>query len=154
MAYVGCSAPRAHCSVPRLPATSLQTICSHSPYIHQLHLYRILQPKRGWKYVRIPASFIISPGVAERRSRSKNITIRGRVVPLALVCFCDSTLFSDIELRTQARRKIRVAKQYHIQFSVGDTLRLTKKAKEKNNCISWDDIFYLWVHANCPTLSN
>ena len=43
----------------------------------------------GYKYVRTSASFIISP--AERGSRAKIITIRGGVVPLALLCFCDLT---------------------------------------------------------------
>ncbi|KAH0826228.1 hypothetical protein J3R83DRAFT_5686 [Lanmaoa asiatica] len=56
--------------------------------------------------------------------------------------FSENSLFSDIELRTQARRKFHAAKQYHVQFSVGDTLRSTKNAKEKKNCTSWDDVFY------------
>ena len=90
--------------------------------------------------------------MTERGSRAKDITIKGSVVQ-ALVCFCD-LIFSDIELRTQARRKLGVAKQYHIQFSVGDTLRSTKNAKKKNNRISWDEVFYLWVHMDCATPSN
>jgi hypothetical protein len=36
---------------------------------------------------------------------------------------------SDIELRTPARRKL-VARQYYVQFSVGDTSRSTNSAKE------------------------
>jgi hypothetical protein len=46
-----------------------------------------------------------------------------------------------IEFRSQARRKLGVAKQYHIQFSVGGTLWATKNAK-KINRISWDDVLY------------
>jgi hypothetical protein len=91
--------------------------------------------------------------VAERGSRAKNITIRGGVVPLALVCFRDVTL-SDIELFSQARRKRRLPKQYRIQFSVRDTLRSTKNARKKANQISWDDVLYLWVHMHCFTPSN
>ncbi|KAH0826236.1 hypothetical protein J3R83DRAFT_5695 [Lanmaoa asiatica] len=71
---------------------------------------------------RLPSLF--SREYAECESRAKNITIR------------------NIELRTQARRQFHAAKQYHVQFSVGDTLRSTKNAKEKKNCTSWDDVFY------------
>ncbi|KAF8550280.1 hypothetical protein OG21DRAFT_437731 [Imleria badia] len=50
----------------------------------------------------------------------------------------------DIELRTEARRKLPVARQYYVQFSVGDTTRATKSAKEvKNqNGTSWNEILY------------
>ncbi|KAH0834198.1 hypothetical protein J3R83DRAFT_11510 [Lanmaoa asiatica] len=47
-----------------------------------------------------------------------------------------------IELRTPARRKLQVARQYQVQFSVGDTPRSTKQAKEKKNYTSWDEILY------------
>ena len=61
-------------------------------------------------------------------------------------------LYSDIEFRTRAKRKLRVAKQYHIQFSVGDTLKSTKNARKKKNRISWDDVLYLWVHIHVIAL--
>ena len=69
---------------------------SQGPHVHQPtnHLfslavvsqYTTIHPKHGYKYVRILlASFVVSPGVAERSFRAKNITIKGGVVPLALV---------------------------------------------------------------------
>ena len=50
----------------------------------------------------------------------------------------------DIELHTQARRKLLVARQYYIEFSVGDVSRSTNRAKEAKNRTSWDNVFYLW----------
>lgn len=52
-------------------------------------------------------------------------------------------IFLGIELRTPAWRKLLVARQYQIQFSVDDTPRLTKQAKEKKNCVSWNENLYL-----------
>jgi len=56
------------------------------------------------------------------------------------------SFLSDIELRTQAGHKLPVARQFHVQFSIGDTSRSTNNAKEKKNLTSWDNCFYLWVH--------
>ncbi|KAF8548063.1 hypothetical protein OG21DRAFT_1607113 [Imleria badia] len=44
----------------------------------------------------------------------------------------------DIELHTQKRRKLPVARQFYIEFSVGDTLRSTDIAKEANNRTFWE----------------
>jgi hypothetical protein len=52
---------------------------------------------------------------------------------------------SDIELGTPARRKL-VARQYYVQFSVGDTSRSTNSVKEAKIRTSWDETFHLWVH--------
>lgn len=52
-------------------------------------------------------------------------------------------LLSDIELRTLARRKFPLARQYRIAFSVGNSSRSTKNAKEKKNRTSWEETFYL-----------
>lgn len=51
----------------------------------------------------------------------------------------------DIELRTQTRRKLPVATQYYIEFSVGDISQPTITAKEAKNRTSWDNILYLLV---------
>ncbi|KAN0076754.1 hypothetical protein V8E55_010609 [Tylopilus felleus] len=48
----------------------------------------------------------------------------------------------DIELRTLARRKFPLARQYRIAFSVGNSSRSTKNAKEKKNRTSWEETFY------------
>lgn len=64
------------------------------------------------------------------------------------------TFLLDIELRTEARRKLPVARQYYIQFSVGDTLRATNSAKEVKSRTVWNEIFYLWVHDRCFTSEN
>ena len=53
---------------------------------------------------------------------------------------------SDIKVRTQAGRNLPVARQFYVQFSIGDTSRSTNSAKEKKNLTSWDNAFYLWVH--------
>jgi hypothetical protein len=53
---------------------------------------------------------------------------------------------SDIELRTPARRKLTVAREYYVQLSVGDTSRSTNSVKEANILTSWGETFYLWVH--------
>ena len=45
---------------------------------------------------------------------------------------------SDIELHTQKRRKPPVARQFYIDFSVGDTLRSTDIAKEVKNRTFWE----------------
>ena len=65
--------------------------------------------------------------------------------PGSTQCYLLISFLADIQLRTPARRKLLVAKQYLVHFSVDDTSRSTKHAKEKNNCTSWDEIFYLWV---------
>ncbi|KAG8215380.1 WD40-repeat-containing domain protein [Butyriboletus roseoflavus] len=49
---------------------------------------------------------------------------------------------NDIQLRTPARRRLLVATRYQIQFSVDDTPRSTKQAKEKMNCVSWNENLY------------
>ncbi|KAI9569410.1 hypothetical protein HD554DRAFT_2328018, partial [Boletus coccyginus] len=48
----------------------------------------------------------------------------------------------DIELQTQAPRKMPLARQYYVQFTVGDTSRSTDGAKEARNRTSWDKNFY------------
>ena len=58
-------------------------------------------------------------------------------------CFMRTNFLSDIELRTQVRRKLPVARQYYIRFTVGDTSRSTQNAKETKNRTSWESIFYL-----------
>ncbi|KAI9460413.1 hypothetical protein HD554DRAFT_2316824, partial [Boletus coccyginus] len=50
--------------------------------------------------------------------------------------------FSDIGLRTQARRKMPVARKYYVHLFVDDASRSTVSAKEARNCTTWDEIFY------------
>ncbi|KAG6373795.1 hypothetical protein JVT61DRAFT_5940 [Boletus reticuloceps] len=45
----------------------------------------------------------------------------------------------DIKLHNPARRKLPAARQYYVQFSVGDTSRSTNTAKEVGNRTSWDN---------------
>ena len=56
-----------------------------------------------------------------------------------------ASYLSDIELRTQAppRGKLRVARQYYVQFSVGDISRSTISVKEAESRTSWAETFYL-----------
>ena len=61
------------------------------------------------------------------------------------------SFLSDIELRTSARRKLPVARQYYVQFCVGDTSRSTSTVKEAQSRIFWDEDLYLWVHV--PSLT-
>ncbi|KAG6382047.1 hypothetical protein JVT61DRAFT_683 [Boletus reticuloceps] len=61
---------------------------------------------------------------AERGYRAKIVTIK------------------DIELHAFARRKLPVARQFYVEFSVGDTLRSTDSAKESKNRTSWDKTFH------------
>lgn len=56
-----------------------------------------------------------------------------------------ANFLSDIEVRTQTRRNLPIARQYYIEFSVGDTSRLTNHVKEAKNRTFWDNVFYLWV---------
>ncbi|KAI9573464.1 hypothetical protein HD554DRAFT_2035274 [Boletus coccyginus] len=52
-------------------------------------------------------------------------------------------IVKDFELRARAQRKIPVARQYYIQFTVGATSRSTNSGKETRNRTSWDKVFYL-----------
>lgn len=56
-----------------------------------------------------------------------------------------ANFLSDIEVRTQTRRNLPIARQYYIEFSVGDTSRSTNHVKEAKNRTFWDNVFYLWV---------
>jgi len=56
------------------------------------------------------------------------------------------SFLSDIELHTQTQRKFLGARQFYVQFSIGDTSWSTNNAKEKKNRTFWDNCFYLWVH--------
>ena len=148
------SVPSAH--ILRPAATSLlRTISSHSSSPASPIAYTT-NPAKAWIQICTYISFLrYFPVVAERRSRAKNITIKGRVVARPCV-FLRLDLFPDIELRTQAKDKNGGANQYHIEFSVGDTLWSTKKAKGGNKRTSWNETFdfVLWVPMHCSTPSN
>jgi hypothetical protein len=62
------------------------------------------------------------------------------------------SFLSDIELRTPARRKCSFSRQYYVEFTVGDTSRLTSTAAKTRT--SWDEIFCLWVHVLSLTPEN
>ena len=49
----------------------------------------------------------------------------------------------DIKLRTGTRHKLPLARQFYIEFSVGEASQFTTTAKEANNETSWDKVFYL-----------
>ncbi|KAN0094924.1 hypothetical protein V8E55_003211 [Tylopilus felleus] len=48
----------------------------------------------------------------------------------------------DIELRTRTQRKLPVARQFYVAFSVGEASHVTDSAKEARNRTSWDKVFY------------
>ncbi|KAG6374160.1 hypothetical protein JVT61DRAFT_4810 [Boletus reticuloceps] len=62
-----------------------------------------------------------------------------------------STTIKDIELRIEKQRKFPVARQFYVEFSVGDTLRSTEIATEANNRTSWDKPLY-FVGDGCSVL--
>ena len=64
------------------------------------------------------------------------------------------SFLSDIELRAPTRRKFPVARQYYVQFSVGNTSRSTNTVKEAKRRTSWDESFYLCVHVLCSMPEN
>lgn len=141
-------------------STQLQHIHSSS-YTHQLDLYHNKYHQFDSKYDsecrRVCISTLIALEIllerAECDSRAKKITING-VVTVFSFWYLSIYIFSDIELRTPPRRKFLQARQYQVQFSVGNTPRSTKQTKEKKNRASWDDNFYLCVHVQCLTLVN
>ena len=60
-------------------------------------------------------------------------------------CSCMRHNFlADIKLRTRTRRKLPMARQFYIEFSVGEASpQSTTAAKEAKNETSWDQVFYL-----------
>lgn len=129
--------------------SQLRPICSPSLCLRRLHLYHYGYHQSSskqyseCKHVRISTTFVISLGGVEVVLGQKNLLsmvgLRGSTFHCLLI-----HIFSGIELCTPTRRKLLVAKQYQIQFSVDDTQRSTKPAKEKKNrIISWNDVLYL-----------
>ena len=56
----------------------------------------------------------------------------------------DNLAFSlDIEFHTTAPRKIGPARQYYVKFTVGNTTKSTKSAKEDKDRTTWSNTFYL-----------
>jgi hypothetical protein len=48
-----------------------------------------------------------------------------------------------MEISSAQRRIPGFSRQYQVEFSVGDTSRLTKKAKEMKARTRWDNTFFL-----------
>ena len=80
------------------PRTSL-TICSHWSSSLAPSIAYTTKRVKSWKQTCTYISIVISPGMAERGSRARNITIKGGVVSLSLVCFCDLTFFQTLNFR-------------------------------------------------------
>ena len=92
---------------------------------------------------------------AERAFGRKRSLSKVRLRRYVFRCMRVSFLL-DIELRTPVQGGIKVlpARRYYVQFSVGDTLRLTNTAKETKNRTSWDESLFLLVNVFCFTPAN
>ena len=99
-------------------------------------------------YLHSPVGDVLSVALGRKQSPSK-VGLQRWIFYRMRVSY-----LSDIELRTPARRKLSVARQYYVQFSVGDTERSTNSVKEAKVCTSWDKTFYLWVHILSLTPEN
>ena len=131
----------------RLPTTSFHPtlspviVCSPAspitPWMQPIHL----QVSCTYiDYHHSPVGNVLSSVLGEKQSLSKVRLQRWIVYRMR------ESFLSDIKLRTQAGRKLPVARQFYVQFSIGNTSRSTNSAKEKKNLTSWDNIFDLWVH--------
>ncbi|KAN0084526.1 hypothetical protein V8E55_008030 [Tylopilus felleus] len=82
-----------------------------------------------------------SPGLAQRTFTRFPSNTMSTANPAQSITAKVITI-QNIKLRTQSRRNLPVARQFHIEFSVSEASLSTTTAKEAKNETSWDQVFY------------
>ena len=136
--------PTSSYTTPSLLPSLLLAHCIYQIHLNTMNTANLAQSIR---YVyRLPSQFrweCAEPAVLGRKQSLSKVGLQRWIFYRMRVSY-----LSDIELRTQApaRGKLQGARQYYVQFSVGDTSRSTISVKEAKNRASWDETFYLWAH--------